>query len=237
MSESLVDVSPSTVMRLNEASATSRASSCKAGWLMLASVAIKPSMVAILGRIIPAPLLMPLMCAVLSPSATLALKALGTVSVVMMPCAAWNHCVAWGSACALAMTAGKPATKRSTGSGSMMTPVEYGSTDCGSTPSALAKAAQVARASASPCAPVPALALPVLISRARTGWPLARCSRQTCTGAAQNRFCVKTPATLAPGSSRKTVRSRRPALRMPACAVPMRTPAIGSKDSGAGLCK
>jgi PAS domain S-box-containing protein len=62
---------------------------------------------------------------------------------------------------------------------------------------------------------------------ARTAAPWARCSRQICTGAAQNRFCVKTPATDAPGSSSSTVRSLRPALRTPASVTPRRTPAIG----------
>ena len=62
--ESLVDVSPSMEMRLKEACAKSKAkASIKAGG-MQASVAIKPSMVAILGRIIPAPLEMPVMVTV-----------------------------------------------------------------------------------------------------------------------------------------------------------------------------
>ena len=57
--ESLVDVSPSTVMQLNEASAASLASFCNKAGAIPASVATKPSMVAMLGRIMPAPLLMP----------------------------------------------------------------------------------------------------------------------------------------------------------------------------------
>ena len=50
--------------------------------------AIKPSMVAILGRIMPAPLLMPVMCTGTPSTMMRALQALGTVSVVMMPSAA-----------------------------------------------------------------------------------------------------------------------------------------------------
>ena len=42
------------------------------------------------------------------------------------------------------------------------------------------------RARARPSAPVPALALPVLITSARMPAPPARCSRHTCTGAARD---------------------------------------------------
>jgi hypothetical protein len=90
---------------------------------------------------------------------------------------------------------------RSTGSVSMMTPVENGSTCCGFRPSRPAAASHVRRARARPSAPVPALALPVLMTSARMpSWSAsARCSRQTCTGAAQKRFCVNTPATSGAG--------------------------------------
>ena len=87
---------------------------------------------------------------------------------------------------------------RSTGSGSMMTPVENGSTWAGSIFSRPASASQVRRARARPSSPVPALALPVLTTMARTAAPACRCWRQICTGAAQKRFCVNTPPTLAP---------------------------------------
>ena len=49
------------LMRLKEPSASSCTSCPITAWLMLALVATKPSMVAILGRIMPAPLLMPVM--------------------------------------------------------------------------------------------------------------------------------------------------------------------------------
>jgi hypothetical protein len=39
--------------------------------------------------------------------------------------------------------------------------------------------------------------MPVLITSARMSLPLDRCLRQRCTGAAQKRFCVNTPATVA----------------------------------------
>ena len=86
--ESLVEVSPSMVIRLNEPSANSRASAGSSSGAMAASVAKKPSMVAMFGRIMPAPLLMPVTLTVLPPICTCTLAALGTVSVVMMPSAA-----------------------------------------------------------------------------------------------------------------------------------------------------
>jgi 4-phytase/acid phosphatase len=93
---------------------------------------------------------------------------------------------------------------------------------------------QVAWGRASPSAPVPAFALPVLISIARIPISRARCSRQTCTGAAQKRFCVNTPPTAAPSSISTTVRSLRLALRTPASATPMRTPGTANKAAGSG---
>ncbi len=85
---------------------------------------MKPSIVAMFGRIMPAPLAMPVTVTVLPPIMICFDAALGNVSVVMMPCAASSQCVADRSASA----AGKPATMRSTGSVSMITPVENGST-------------------------------------------------------------------------------------------------------------
>ncbi len=179
--ESFVEVSPSTVTALNERSATKRTMSCRVSPPTAASVATNPSMVAMLGWIIPAPLAMPV-TVIFAPSITTWREtALGTVSVVMMAAAASAH----ASSRRFATAAGIPATRRSTGRCSMITPVEKGSTARASTPSALATAAQVARASASPVAPVPALAIPVFTTRARIRGRPARCSRQTVTGAAQ----------------------------------------------------
>jgi len=59
MSESFVDVSPSTVIRLNEPSATCAVSSRQSGGATAASVAMNASMVAMLGLIIPAPFATP----------------------------------------------------------------------------------------------------------------------------------------------------------------------------------
>ena len=225
--ESLVEVSPSIVIRLNDSSAASRTSCCTRAGAIAASVATKPSMVAMFGRIIPAPLLMPVTATVRPPICSVVDAAFGTVSVVMIASAA----VLQPSARASAMAAGRPASMRSFGSVSMITPVENGSTCRGAQPSRAASAAQVERARARPSSPVPALALPVLTRMARTSEPAARCSRQICTGAAQKRLAVKTPATAAPGSSSTTVTSRRLALRTPAMAVPMVTPVTGCRTS------
>ncbi len=64
--------------------------------------------------------------------------------------------------------------------------------------------------------------------------PAARCWRQTCTGAAQKRFWVKTPATDEPAASSKVTKSLRLALRTPAMATPIRTPATGYNSAASG---
>ena len=184
------------------------------------------------GRIIPAPLLMPVMLTVAPSITTCRLNALATVSVVMIPSAARSQL----SGLASANAAARPATIRSTGKGSMMTPVENGSTCWGDSASCRASASQVDLARLSPSSPVPALALPVLMTIARID-PRARWSRHTCTGAAQTRFCVNTPATEAPSSIRTTVRSLRLALRMPASATPRRTPGTGCRSPARGAAR
>ena len=128
---------------------------------------MKPNMVAILGWIMPAPLLIPVTLIVLPAIVVCVLAALGTVSVVMMPSAASNHCSEEGALPAAAMAAGKPATIRVWGKGSMITPVEKGKTCFAFIDSAFAKASQVSLARCKPSSPVPAFALPVLMSRAR----------------------------------------------------------------------
>ncbi len=183
------------------------------------------------GRIMPAPLLMPVTTTGVPPSCTVSEAALGTVSVVMI---AWAASTQWPG-CASASAAGRAASMRSLGSVSMMTPVENGSTCSGAQPSRRASAAHVERARTRPSAPVPALALPVLMRIARTPAPAARCSRHSCTGAAQNRLAVNTPATDAPGSRTTTVRSLRLGLRMAALAVPMARPATEDNAAASGV--
>ena len=137
--ESLVEVSPSIVMRLKEASASSLASCAIKSWATQASVAIKPSMVAMFGRIMPAPLLIPVMVTGVPPNIMRVENALGTVSVVMMASAALPQL----SGLASASAAGSPAAIRSWGKGSMMTPVENGSICSGEILSKRASSMQV----------------------------------------------------------------------------------------------
>ena len=95
---------------------------------------------------------------------------------------------------------------RSTGSGSMITPVENGSTCVG------LAAEQRRPPHSQTCARV---AMPVLagagigvagIDHQRADRRSVECSRQTITGAAQKRFWVKTPATR--GAAREAMTSR-----------------------------
>src|SRR5206468_5527954 len=227
--ESLVDVSPSTLMRLNERAAASARSWRSAPRATGASVATNASNVAMSGRIMPEPFAIPVTVTAPPPSCARCDRAFGTVSVVMIASAARAQLSSRRSATHV----GRPATMRSTGRSSMITPVENGKTRRDSQPTSLAAAAQLALAPAIPASPVPALALPVLTRSAR-GNPEAKCSFATWTGAAQNRFWVNTPETDAPSASVMRSRSLRPALRIPASATPSLTPLTGNKSSGRG---
>ena len=88
---SLVDVSPSMVTRLNDASAISRASSRSSARTIGASVATKPSIVAMFGAIMPAPLAMPVTVIGRRRRRRVATPPFGTVSVVMIARAAANQ--------------------------------------------------------------------------------------------------------------------------------------------------
>src|SRR5688572_10972849 len=224
--ESLVEVSPSTVMQLNERWAARFSIAFNWARPTPASVATKPSMVAMSGRIMPAPLAIPETVA--SPLLNLTLRdaALGTVSVVMMASAADSQSALPLNAC------GSPAMIRSAGSGSMITPVENGSTCVGLQPSRAASARQTCMARFTPSAPVPAFALPVFTTSART--PFFKCCLASSTGAAQKRLRVNTPATVAPASSLMTSRSLRPALRIAAIATPKTTPATRCSEAPSG---
>src|SRR5690606_39221291 len=148
---SLVDVSPSMVMALKLLSVVSRSNCCNNDASTMASVATNPNMVAILGLIMPAPLEIPVIVTVF-PSTTICRHApFGRVSVVMMPSAASDQASA-SSAC---KAAGKPASIRSTGNGSPITPVENGNTCCAVTLANAATASQLRRALAKPDVPVP----------------------------------------------------------------------------------
>ena len=190
---------------MNETSAISRVSGASSAAAIGASVATNDSIVAMSGWIIPAPFAMPVTVTGTPSTSTRRDAPLGTVSVVMIAETAANQ----RSGASAAFAAGSAATIFATGSGSMITPVENGSTCCGAQPSIAATAAQVASAAAMPAAPVPAFALPALTISARMPPVCARWRRHTCTGAAQNRFCVKTPAAVVPGSNTASSTSSR----------------------------
>ena len=158
---SLVEVSPSTVMRLNDTATAScsrrRASTGSSG----ASVATKASMVAMSGRIIPAPLAMPVRVTGTPSRSSRRVAPLGRVSVVRMAREARSQ----PSAVSPWNRLGTASTMRCSARGSPITPVEKGSTRSASQPPCCATARQQAIAACSPARPVPALALPVLIRR------------------------------------------------------------------------
>ena len=228
MNESLVEVSPSTVIELNDSSATSCRSSCNRPAGTAASVATNPSIVAMFGWIMPEPLAIPVTVTDLPPTSTFLDAPLDTMSVVMMASAALAQFAARRSAFA----AGNPATIRSAGNGSMITPVENGNTSSAEHPMAAATASQTCSPRFRPSSPVPAFALPVLTTMARGALPEARCFLQRMTGAAQKRFSVNTPATVAPGAMRMSSTSLRSTLRTPAMAMPSSMPATGNRRSG-----
>jgi hypothetical protein len=221
----LVEVSPSTVIRLNEPPTASIKQDCNKSLSSPASVTTNASMVAISGRIIPAPLATPVTVTVCPSTSSCREAPLGTVSVVMIPYAASTQ----PSSDKRAQAPGKPALILSTGSDSPITPVENGNTASGEHPALAASRVQHSRASRRPCSPVPALALPVFTSR-YSGDVAARCSRATVTGAAQKALRVNTAAQVDPSSSAMTTRSFRSGDFIPAQAVPSRNPATGKSS-------
>src|SRR4051812_38169749 len=105
-----------------------------------------------------------------------------------------------------------------------MIPVEATSTRSGEHPRTLAAWAAVSRVFASPSAPVAALALPALITTARTPSDGTR-SRSHRTGAAHPRLVVNVPAALHEPSAAKTARSSPPDGLIPALTAAARKPA------------
>ena len=136
---SLVEVSPSTVIRLKLVGRAWRSSVFRTWGVAAASVKIKTNSVAISGWIMPEPLAMPARVNCLPPIIPCASAALGRVSVVMMARAAspnpsgWSPATNWGRAWMI----------RSPGRGAPMTPVDDGSTRSSGILSNLAAARQV----------------------------------------------------------------------------------------------
>ena len=204
ISVSLVEVSLSTVMQLNERSAPRASSACSIPAGSFASVATKASMVAMSGWIMPEPLAMPLMVTGTPSIAAVRVTSFAKVSVVMIAAAA----AAQASDSRSAASCGSAAVMRSSGSGSPMTPVEATNTSVGLQPSRPAAAFTVRSTLAVPTLPVKALALPELTRMARA-LPPFRCLRQRSTGAEAVSERVNTPATVVPGSNASRQTSAR----------------------------
>ena len=108
-----------------------------------------------------------------------------------------------------------------------MTPVDATRTCSTGHPSAFAVSTAIPRETASPSAPVQALAQPLLTTTAAAVlWEARRWSRVTTSGAATARFVVKIAAARAGGVDTSSARSR------PDFLIPHATPAA-SKPSGA----
>src|SRR5699024_6536592 len=192
---SLVEVSPSTVMRLKETLVSCCIHCSSRGCGISASVAINASMVAIFGSIMPAPFDIPVMVIVRPLTCTCSQASLGWVSVVIIPSAACCQ----PSTLSLGTAAGIPLAKGANSNTSEITPVEKGNTSCTAQPVVSATNLQVATARCKPSAPVPALAMPVLTNK-YFGVPCCKCCLANVTGAAQKRFWVNTAATELPCS-------------------------------------
>ena len=231
ISVSLVEVSLSTVIALNDFFTAFDSIACNTSAVIGASVKTKDSIVAMSGAIMPAPLAMPVMVTSTPPSFTVRLNTFGKVSVVMIARAASSVRAEPASATTLSSTA----VNFAGGSGSPITPVEARKTSFFLHPAALAAAAAVSETVSRPFLPVKALALPELTTRARAV-PLLKALRHQSTGAEGHFEVVKTPATVVPLSNSATRRSVRPLYLIPACVTATRTPSIGSgsaKDFGA----
>ena len=184
----MVEVSPSTVIRLKLWGRAWRKSVFRTRGVAAASVKINTRSVAISGWIMPEPLAMPARVNSWPSIMPLTREALGRVSVVMMARAASPN----PSGFSPATNGGRAWIMRSPGSGAPMTPVDDGSTRRSGILSNLAAARQVARAASNPRGPLQALALPAFT---RMAWavPPRRRAWVTTTGAAFTRLLGEDP--------------------------------------------
>ena len=154
---SLVEVSPSTVTRLNVRGTISWRASWSTSWAMAQSVVMKHSMVPILGWIIPEPLAMPPIVTVLPPRVRETAISFFLVSVVITALAAASEPLSFSCS-----TRGPiPFSMASMFSVWPMTPVEATTKSVGFNPVALAAAAHIRSAFSWPMG-AQALALPLL---------------------------------------------------------------------------
>ena len=241
-SESLVDMSPSTVSISNVRFTARPRISCSTLGVTETSVTTTQIMVASCGASIPEPLAMQATVAVFPPTTTSRDAILARVSVVMMASAARS---ARSPSCST--RAGSASTIFCAGRRTPMTPVEAVSTARFCTPRASATAPRRMATSSSPRGPVSALALPLFTSTARMPSAGTR-SRASMTGAAQALLTVKRPAAAAGTSETTSATSRRCGFR-PAATPPKRKPlgiftpslpggrARGSRPSPASRCR
>src|SRR5579872_213183 len=178
----------------------------------------------------PAPLAQPATCTVFAsaplPMRQLAAARLGRVSVVMIARVSPSN--ARGEKASDLARPGAAFRISSTGSGTPITPVEQTTTCFAPHPSSSATRSAVAREATMPPGPTEQLALPELTMTARIAPAEARtCSRESTTGGACTRFCVKTAAADAGGSETISATSSAPVwprLFSPADAEAKRNP-------------
>jgi len=163
----LVEHSPSTVMALNVSSTASRRARCSRGSGTAASVVTNPSIVAIIGSIMPEPLAIPPMRTSRPPMSTTAPASFGNGSVVMIARAA----VGPSSAERLRNAFGRAARIFSIGKATPITPVDATSTSAAEQCTSRAVSAAMSRAASIPSVPVQALAHPLLTMTARATPP------------------------------------------------------------------
>ena len=182
-----------------------------------ASHVTTPSMVAMLGWIIPDPLPMPpILTTRPPPRSTSTAIVLRTRSVVQMAVAAAS--ATSSSARRFAASAGMPAVNSSILMRWPMTPVDSTSTSGRDPQRTPPRSAAVARLSSMPRDPVAAFACPAFTSTARAVSDASTISRQYNTGAAAKTFVVNTPAKTAGSSATTSAHprvapdARRPAL-------------------------
>ncbi len=209
-------------MALNVSLTTSRSARSSSGCGTAASVVTKPSIVAIMGSIMPEPFAIPPMTASRPPIDTRTAASFGNGSVVMIARAAADP---WSGASA-PIAAGRPARILSRLSATPMTPVDATNTSSTLHPTRRAVSAAISRATTRPRSPVHAFAQPLFATMARARpRVVARCSSDTMTGAAWARFVVNTAAAAAGRSDTSSARSRPPLALMPALTPAARNPA------------
>ena len=183
---SLVEVSPSTLMRLKLTRTVSSRADLIISGEMAQSVVRKQSMVPMLGWIMPEPLAMPPIRTVLPPMVVSTASSFFTVSVVMMAWAAASlPSGLWETEL---YSSGMPASMTDTFSVWPMTPVDAATMSSAGQPMALAAAAQTRSAFSSPMG-AQALALPLLMTAA-LAFPSARWRLSTWMWAAFTAFFV-----------------------------------------------